>query len=326
MKAIHFLCASLLIPTLLWGQPEEYPEPCEGYQGDTLDIDGDGNTDLLIYVSSWGSEDVPSSYGYCEFKLAILNGGIIDLGQDGIFVARDITFYRSTVDFKTLDEYPSNVIHSIPYGTAIDEDTPEQDSTYDRVVPYWMLDVNGDTLIGWVQITIESENVLVQFSDASLSNGNQVLVGSHGPTESDIHMGWSSGINGGLYTSASGLDEVLFGGHLNYYLRYGINFDWWQVAYAQTELGFDALPINSGTTIGPVWTNRIHFIIFDFGVSTGYYSYRTGDQAGLLTRWEAGLSINNTQVLIYGALGGSSHAQMDWPGILINYHVPLFRH
>lgn len=316
----------LLLNASAFAQPEYTSSPCEDYENIYLDINEDGVTDIMLYVGAEGTDDHPSSYGFCQYRIAMPNGGFISVGQEQVFVDYKTVLRRDEVEFKLPKELSSDPIQDFPYGGAAIDYTPERRyPTFYNYIPYWMVD-NGDTLIGWVCIYNGGLDEIPHFESHFMTDEDNVSVGElSAPNAKFADLGWTSGINLGTYINFEyDVRPGPIGGHLNYYFQYGVVNPGWNIMYFQTELGIDALPTMTEMGLGPVWTNKIHFIIFDFGVSTGYYP--NVNDGMLISRWEAGLSLKNWQLMIYGPLSSEANNALPGggvPGFVINYSFPL---
>lgn len=313
-----------IISPIAYAQPD-FDEPCSGYENIYLDVNEDGTTDIMMYVGAEGTDDVPSSYGFCQYRIAIPNGGFISVGQERVFVDYKTVLRRDEIEYKQPRELSTEAIQDFPYGGAAIDYTPERRyPTFYNYIPYWMVD-NGDTLIGWVCIYNGGLDEVPHFESHFLTDEDDVSVGEYtAPSAKFADLGWTSGLNVGSYINFYEATPGPVGGHLNYYLQYGVVNPGWNILYIQSELGIDALPTVSQMGLGPVWTNKIHFVIFDFGVSTGYYP--NIDDGILISRWEAGLSIKNWQLMIYGPLTSGANAALPGggvPGLMVNYTFPL---
>lgn len=325
MKLFSLLLVLISITSIAQPGDSPYPEPCDGYENIYLDINADGENDIMMYMGAEGTDDVPSSYGFCQYRLAIMNGGIIDAGQESVFIEANTIIVRSEIEYKSLQEFSSGPIQEFPYGTAASDYEPTQrDPTEYNFIPYWMID-ESDTLTGWISVYIGGADEIPSFHKWILSENEHMIVGEYPPPSGKFaDVGWSSGLNLGSYINFTNADPGLIGGRINYYFQYGILNPSWYIGYFQTEIGVEAIPTLNRMAFGPVWTNKVHFTLFDVGFSTGYYP-NVGDGL-ILTRWEVGVSMKNLQLMIYGPLGNSAYNELpggNVTGLMLNYTIPV---
>lgn len=253
--------------------------------------------------------------------------GVLDIGQEGLFAQYDSPIRRSTAVFRSLSEYPSEVIQEFPYGSASIDYTPyRRYESFFCNLPYWIVDKeSSDTLIGWISINNGGLEDVPSIESYMVTTADQGFVGRYmSGQEAFARVGWNTGISTSLYANFTSATPGRIGGRAGFYAQYGVMNQGWKIAYTHLEVGYDILPTVNQLAYGPLVSGKLHFVIFDLGLSTGYYP--TIDDGVYITRWEAGLSINKLAFGLYGPMTQSASDYLPGgfvTGLYCSYTISL---
>ncbi|NVK28019.1 MAG: hypothetical protein HWE14_08245 [Flavobacteriia bacterium] len=315
--------------------PLDDNRPCSEYQDKEYDLNQDGEIDIMLYVGSEGTDDEPSSFGHCFYRIGFIHGGMMGTkGNRNPQQEVNAVLNRKDLDYLTIHDYDLNWLLFRAYGR---DASPEWYSHYETNELYYpiYLSSGGDTAIGWIQISIDKEAGNVEIVKSQLSRSadsfqvGQPILEAPKPF---AKLEGETGVVAGMHFSGDGIRDIILGGRVGGFYRYGIRSGYWRIGYLHTELGYEFIPSNVDLWLrGPYWANRLHFIIFDVGFSMGYGTNDTeirGDYRWTY-RYEVGLSMSNFQFLMYGPLGSSSNDLLSggsFSGFIVSYTLPLWTH
>lgn len=329
-RSLFFL--ALLFAFAAQAQPDVYDpyKPCNAFEDIYYDLNDDGKNDIVIYVGSEGTEDIPSSSGSCFYALALMSGGYLEHERvspefrenpENQVYERGNLIYRKPAEFYI----PWLMQTSYPVGEEVLWTTQMKEGA--NYFPIYMVDAK-DTLIGWIHISINTERGYVKLTDSYLTSYSGVELGSKAPTKSAYHLGVSHGPNIGIGATTKGLisssDYLGFNLNTTYAVRYGLTEDRLYLFHAQGELGFESIFENSEFIFAPKIGASLHLFVFDIGASF----LMLGDRSSsfLSTRYDLGVSFNQMQLklgFMENTDNGSSYNNFPDFFFQFNYFIPL---
>ncbi len=328
---LFFLFSAIFFPILTIAQPD-YPEPCDGNQIEEpyKDLNQDGKADLMMFISSEGTDDVPSSMGTCFYGFRFMDPKM------GLLVPEDwdyLSGYTQNVHQDSARYIPSNAsavqpLLSMGYGN---NQTEGWVTTLDRSEYYAFYYIDqGDTLLGWFEVEIDREMGVAQFGNIMIQvdpTKKCVSPGSSGPLETLFSVGWKHNPQVGLMAVDRGpvsARTVKGGIYAGYYAQYGLMISDILLMGFETSLNAEFYNWNAVNNLNLRWSANVHFIMLDFGFAFVNQNPLSSDlNSGLGFQWETGISLANYRMMfVFNGRSLDPDAQADaFPkyGLRLNY-------
>ncbi len=288
----------------LIAQPE-YPEPCSNYTIDSpyWDLNNDGKADLMLQMSSEGTDDVPSSSGVCFYAIQFINADM------GFLVPEDWNFHsgiserqhKDTAKYIASNYSRVNQLLFTPYGNSANGEwmTVLDSSEY---YTFYFIDGN-DTTLGWFELKIDAPNGKVEFGSSALFfDSDYVEPGSYQEIKSIIKLGWTHDPQVGLMlVDQSPLStRTMKGGiYAGYFAQYGILIGDYLLLGFETSLNAEFYNWNASNNLNLRWSSNIHIVFLDFGVGLVEQNPLSSNlSSSIAFQWEAGVSLANYRLMM----------------------------
>ena len=178
---MNHLLIAFLVCAAIWANPiQAQPdmEPCGRYTPIfKYDLNSDDSTDVVIYLGSEGTDDVPSSSGSCFYQLAFVQGGILGtVSNQSPYAQFGDTVLAQGPVFHSPRAFYFTWLMQTDYG----RDPSGQWTTFhetDSLYLGYFLPDGRDTLVGWLKISIDLEEGKAVIDDYHLDEVGTVVIG-----------------------------------------------------------------------------------------------------------------------------------------------------
>ncbi|KAB2809907.1 hypothetical protein [Phaeocystidibacter luteus] len=300
----HLCFAISFISISAMAQPG-YPEPCQNDNYPVYkDLNYDGEPDVQLYMSSEGTDDVPSSSGMCFYGFQFMNPNM------GLLVEQDWNTLSGTTSYLHRDsakyiEFRQSRVQPLlarPYG----RDASREWRAYVEMKEYYAFYQieDGDTLLGWFEIRLDTATGNVAFGESvRMGSGNGVIVpGSYQFNgESIFRIGWKHNAQVGIGAvdrgpvSARTAKGAFYAG---YYAQYGLMIEDVHMIGFESSINAEFYNWNASNNINVRWSSFLHIVIIDFGFAFNR-QFPLNSELETITsfQWETGLSLMNYRLM-----------------------------